>query len=87
MRQRALDVVMQQLLGAREGNYQLYGVNAQMFATDAAGTIALHNTCKLLASRNAAAWFDDVLFCYRENKEDARGGPRGLLLNHRRHEQ
>ena len=72
MRQRALDVVMQQLLGAREGNYQLYGVNAQMFATDAAGTIALHNTCKLPASHNTAAWFDDVFFCYHENKEEAR---------------
>ena len=73
VQQRALNVVMLQLLAAQdEGDYQLYGVNARMFATDAAGTIALHNTCKQLASHDAKDWHDTILFCYYENREEAR---------------
>ena len=73
VQQKALNVVMQQLLATQdEGDYQLYGVNARDFATDATGTIALRNTCKLLASRDTTAWYSNVLFCYHENREEAR---------------
>ena len=72
VRQRALNVVMQQLLAQDEGNYQLYGVNANNFSTDAKGVIALHNTCKELASHDAKEWYDAILFCWAENKEEAR---------------
>ena len=73
VQQRALNVVMLQLLAAQdEGDYQLYGVNARMFATDAAGTIALHNTCKQLASHDITAWYDNMRFCYWQNREEAR---------------
>ena len=73
VQQRALNVVTQQLLAARdEDDYQLYDVNARMFATDAVGTIALHNTCKQLASHDIKDWYNTILFCYYENKEEAR---------------
>ena len=73
VQQRALNVVTQQLLSAQdEGDYQLYGVSAKDFATDAKGVLALHNTCKELASHNAKDWYDNILFCYHENKEEAR---------------
>ena len=73
MQQRALNVVMQQLLAAQdEDDYQLYGVNATDFSTDAKGTIALHNTCKQLASHDAKDWYSNILFRYYENKREAR---------------
>ena len=71
VRQRALSVVMQQLLTQDEDNYQLYGVNANNFSTDAKGVIALHNTCKELASHDTMDWYDTILFCWAENKEEA----------------
>ena len=73
VQQRALNVVMQQFLSAQdEGDYQLYGVNARDFATDAKGVIALHNACKQLASHDISGWYNNILFCYHENKEEAR---------------
>ena len=72
---------MQQLLAQDEGNYQLYGVNARDFSTDAKGVIALHNTCKQLASHDTNDWYSAILFCYMENKEEARmADPEALFL-------
>ena len=73
VRQKALNVVMQQLLAAQdEGDYQLYGVNARDFSTDAKGVISLHNTRKQLASHDTKDWYDAILFCYHENMSEAR---------------
>ena len=72
---------MQQLLAQDEGDYQLYGVNARDFSTDAKSVIELHNTCKQLASHDTKDWYNATLFCYWENKEEARmADPEALFL-------
>ena len=71
VQQRALNIVIQQLLATREDDYKLYGVAAKEFATDAKGTLALHNTCKQLASHDASEYYNDILFCYHENVSES----------------
>ena len=73
---RALDIVIQQLLGAE---YAPPGVYLHELRSDVRGVLGLRAACKQLADHEARQWMRDMVRCVIKNLEQVRAELMELL--------